>query len=277
VITHRAEIVIEAGRTEGNYWRDIWHYRELLYFLAWRDALVRYKQTVIGIAWALLRPVLTVAAFTIVFNKVAGLEAPGSIPYPLLVYAAMLPWQFFSTGLSEAGTSLIGNANLISKVYFPRLIVPTSALVTSLVDLLIMLALLVLLMAGYGYVPDARVLALPLFIGLAFGAALGTGLWLAALNVKYRDFRYVLPFIVQVGVYISPIGFSTGNVPADWRLVYSLNPLVGIIDGFRWSLLRGESPLSWPGLSVSVAVTSLMCVIGIWHFRRTERTFADVI
>ena len=274
---HRAEIVIEAGRTEGNYWRDIWHYRELMYFLAWRDVLVRYKQTVIGIAWALLRPVLTVAAFTIVFNKVAGLEAPGSVPYPLLVYAAMLPWQFFSTGLSEAGTSLIGNANLISKVYFPRLIVPTSALVTSLVDLLIMLALLVLLMAGYGYVPDARVLALPLFIGLAFGAAFGTGLWLAALNVKYRDFRYVLPFIVQVGVYISPIGFSTGNVPADWRLVYSLNPLVGIIDGFRWSLLRGESPLSWPSLSVSVAVTSLMCVIGIWHFRRTERTFADVI
>lgn len=274
---HRAETLIEAGRTEGNYWRDIWHYRELLYFLAWRDVLVRYKQTVIGIAWALLRPVLTVAAFTIVFNKVAGLDAPGSIPYPLLVYAAMLPWQFFATGLSEAGTSLIGNANLISKVYFPRLIVPTSALITSLVDLLIMLGLLVLLMAGYGYFPDSRVLALPLFIGLAFGAAFGTGLWLAALNVKYRDFRYVLPFIVQVGVYISPIGFSTDNVPADWRLAYSLNPLVGIIDGFRWSLLRGESPLSSLGLSVSVAVTALMCVIGIWHFRRTERTFADVI
>jgi lipopolysaccharide transport system permease protein len=274
---HRAEILIEAGRTEGNYWRDIWHYRELLYFLAWRDVLVRYKQTVIGIAWALLRPLLTVAAFTIVFNKVAGLDAPGSIPYPLLVYAAMLPWQFFSTGLSEAGTSLIGNANLISKVYFPRLIVPTSALVTSLVDLVIILGLLVLLMAGYGYFPDFRVLALPLFIGLAFGAAFGTGLWLAALNVKYRDFRYVLPFIVQVGVYISPIGFSTNNVPADWRLAYSLNPLVGIIDGFRWSLLRGESPLSWLSLSVSVAVTSFMCVVGIWHFRRTERTFADVI
>ena len=274
---HRAEIVIEAGRTEGNYWRDIWHYRELLYFLAWRDVLVRYKQTLIGIAWALVRPLLTVGAFTIVFNKVAGLEAPGSIPYPLLVYCAMLPWQFFSTGLSEAGTSLIGNANLISKVYFPRLIVPTSALVTSLVDLLIMLGLLVLLMAGYGYLPDYRVLALPIFIILAFGAAFGTGVWLAALNVKYRDFRYVLPFIVQVGVYISPIGFSTGNVPAEWRLAYSLNPLVGIIDGFRWSLLRGESPLSWTSLSVSVAVTIMMCVIGVWHFRRTERTFADVI
>jgi lipopolysaccharide transport system permease protein len=271
------EILIEAGRSEANYWRDIWQYRELFYFLAWRDLLVRYKQTAIGIAWALIRPFATMVILTVVFNKVARLDAPGSVPYALLVYCAMMPWQFFATALTESSNSLIGNANLISKVYFPRLIVPGGSVITSFVDLLIMLGLLLPLMAWYSYVPDWHLLALPFFAAIAFAAALGTGLLLAAMNVKYRDFRYLVPFVVQFGVYVSPVGFSTENVPSQFRTLYALNPLVGVIDGFRWSLLRGESPLSWTSVLLSVGVTLLLCVVGIWYFRRTEKTFADVI
>lgn len=271
------EIVIRAGQAEANYWRDLWHYRELLYFLAWRDILVRYKQTLIGIAWALVRPVAMVAVLTIVFNKVAGLGAPAGVPYPLLVYAGMLPWQFFSTAVSDASASLIGNSSLISKVYFPRLIVPAGAVVTSFVDFAITLVLMAGMMAWYGYLPDARVLATPLFIGLAFGIAFGMGVWLAALNVKYRDFRYIVPFIVQFGVYISPVGFSTTSVPPGWRLLYAANPMVGVIDGFRWALLRGDSPLWWPSVLMSAVTTAVVCVVGIWYFRHTERSFADVI
>jgi lipopolysaccharide transport system permease protein len=271
------EIVLEAGRSEANYWRDLWRYRELFYFLAWRDVLVRYKQTVIGVAWALIRPFITMVILTVVFNKVARLDAPGNVPYALLVYTAMLPWQFFSSALSESSNSLIGNANLISKVYFPRVIVPGGAVVTSVVDLVIMLGLMVPMMAWYRYTPDWRVLLLPLFTAVAFAAALGAGLWLSALNVKYRDFRYLVPFIVQFGVYVSPVGFSTETIPASWRLAYSINPLVGVIDGYRWCLLRGQSPLSRTSLTLSIAATALLCVVGVWYFRRTEKTFADVI
>src|SRR5204862_3434837 len=237
------EIIIEAGRSEANYWRDLWRYRELFYFLAWRDILVRYKQTVIGIAWAIIRPLVTTIVLTIVFSRVAHLSAPGAAPYALLVMAAMLPWQFFSTALSESSNSLIGNANLISKVYFPRLVVPAGAVITSFVDFLITLIMMAALMLWYGFAPDFRLLTLPLFIALSFGAAFGAGLWLCALNVEYRDFRYIVPFIVQFGLYISPVAFSSSIVPENWRLLYLLNPMVGVIDGFRWSLLRGEVPL----------------------------------
>jgi lipopolysaccharide transport system permease protein len=272
-----AEILVEAGHAEANYWRDLWRYRELFYFLAWRDILVRYKQTAIGVTWALVRPFLTMVILTVVFSKVAGLKAPASVPYGLLVYAAMLPWQFFSTALSEASQSLIGNANLISKVYFPRLIVPGGTVMTSFVDFAIMLVLMVPMMLWYGFLPDWHLIALPLFVLIAFGAALGSGLMMAALNVKYRDFRYVLPFVVQFGVYVSPVGFSSDRIPGRWRLLYAANPLVGVIDGFRWSLLRGETPLWWPSLVASVVTTAIFCVAGIWYFRRTEKGFADLI
>ncbi len=271
------ELIIEPGRAERNYWRDLWRYRELFYFLAWRDILVRYKQTVIGIAWALIRPFLTMVVFTLVFSKIAKLPAPGAVPYALMVFAAMLPWQFFATALSESSNSLIGNANLISKIYFPRLIVPAGSVITSLVDFLITLALLAAMMIWYQFVPDWRILTLPLFMVLAFGAAFGAGLWLCALNVEYRDFRYIVPFIVQFGLYVSPVGFSSSIVPDKWRLLYSLNPMVGVIDGFRWALLRGQSALDLRGVLMSCGLVVLLVATGIWYFRRTERTFADVI
>jgi lipopolysaccharide transport system permease protein len=271
------ELVIEPGRTERQYWRDLWRYRELFYFLAWRDILVRYKQTVIGIAWALIRPLLTMIIFTVVFGRIAKLPSAGSAPYALMVFAAMLPWQFFATALGESSNSLIGNANLISKIYFPRLIVPAGSVITSLVDFLISAGFLALLMLWYQFLPDWRILLLPAFIMLAFGAAMGAGLWLAALNVKYRDFRYIVPFIVQFGLYISPVGFQSTLVPEKWRMLYDLNPMVGVIDGFRWALLRGESPLSSSALISSIVVTFLLCLTGIRYFRRTEKTFADVI
>ena len=271
------DLWIEAGRTEKNYWRDLWRYRELFYFLAWRDILVRYKQTVIGIAWALIRPFLTMLIFTVVFNKVAKLSAPGAVPYALLVFAAMLPWQFFATALGESSNSLIGNANLISKVYFPRLIVPAGSVITSFVDFLIMLVLMAGMMLWYGFAPDWRLITLPLFIVMAFGAAFGAGLWLCALNVKYRDFRYIVPFIVQFGLYVSPVGFSSAVIPERWRLFYDLNPMVGVIDGFRWALLRGQSPLDGAAMLISMLIITGACVSGIWYFRQVEKTFADVI
>lgn len=271
-----AELVIEAGRAEQRYWQDLWRYRELFYFLAWRDILVRYKQTVVGIIWALLRPLLTMVVFTVVFGKLAKLPSEGA-PYPILVFAAMLPWQFFANSLSESSNSLIANANLISKVYFPRLIVPTSAVIVSFVDFLVSGMILLALMAWYNFVPDWRILTLPLFILIAFAAAIGAGLWLAALNVEYRDFRYIVPFIVQFGLYISPVGFTSKIVPEQWRLLYSLNPMVGVIDGFRWAILGGESNIYLPGFVLSVGIVVLLLISGIWYFRRMERTFADTI
>ncbi|MGD1874840.1 MAG: ABC transporter permease [Mastigocoleus sp.] len=269
-------LIIEAGRAERQYWQDLWRYRELFYFLAWRDILVRYKQTVIGMAWALIRPFLTMIVFSVVFGSLAKLPSEG-VPYPILVFSAMLPWQFFANSLSECSNSLITNANLLSKVYFPRLIVPTSAVVVSFVDFMISGMILLGLMAWYNFVPTWRILTLPLFIAIAFAASMGVGLWLASLNVKYRDFRYIVPFIVQFGLYISPVGFSSSVVPENWRFIYSLNPMVGVIDGFRWAILGSESKLYLPGFILSLGLVVLLFISGIWYFRKMERTFADVI
>ena len=270
------ELVIEAGRTESQYWRDLFRYRELFYFLAWRDVLVRYKQTVIGVLWAVIRPFLTMVVFVLVFSRIAKLPSDG-VPYPVMVFAAMLPWQLFATSLSEGSNSLITNANLISKVYFPRLIVPASSVIVSFVDFAISLALLGLLMIWYQVWPGIHLFSLPLFTILALITSAGAGLWLAALNVEYRDFRYVVPFIVQFGLYLSPVGFSSSIVPAKWRLLYSLNPMVGVIDGFRWAISAGRAPLYLPGLLLSVLITIFLLLSGIWYFRKMERTFADVI
>ncbi|AFY87859.1 ABC transporter permease [Chroococcidiopsis thermalis] len=271
------EIVLEAGKTESQYWRDVWDYRELLYFLAWRDILVRYKQTAIGILWALIRPFLTTIVLTVVFSVLAKLPSEGNVPYPIMVFAAMLPWQFFANALTECSNSLITNSQIISKIYFPRLIVPVSAVVVCFIDFLISGMILLALMAWYNFVPDWRILTLPLFTAIAFAAAIGAGLWLAALTVEYRDFRHVVPFLVQVGQYISPVGFSSNIVTEQWRLLYSLNPMVGVIDGFRWAILGGEAQLYLPGLILSVGLVLLLLTSSIWYFRRTERTFADVI
>ena len=244
--TNQSVLIIEAGRAERHYWRDLWRYRELFFFLAWRDILVRYKQTVIGMVWALGRPLITMMVFTLVFSKLAKLPSEG-VPYPILVFAALLPWQFFSSAFSGAGDSLISNAGMISKVYFPRLVIPTSAVIVSFVDFLISGIILIGLMIWYGFAPNLRMLTLPLFILVAFASAMGAGLWIAALNVKYRDFRIIVPFVVQFGLYISPVGFSSSIVPEQWRLLYSINPMVGVIDGFRWAILGGNTQLYWPG------------------------------
>jgi lipopolysaccharide transport system permease protein len=270
------ELIIEAGRTERHYWKDLWRYRELFYFLAWRDILVRYKQTIIGITWAIIRPVLTMLVFTVVFGKLAKLPSGGA-PYPIMVYAALLPWQFFAASFAEAGNSLIINANMISKVYFPRLVLPTTAVIVGFVDFLISFAILLAMMLWYGFIPDVRIMMLPLFILIAFAATMAGGLWIAALNVKYRDFRYFIPFVVQFGLYISPVGFTSSIVPDKWRLLYSLNPMVGVIDGFRWAILGGEYELYLPGFLLSLALVAFILVSGIVYFRKTEKTFADVI
>ncbi len=277
MVTNPPQLIIEAGRNERQYWRDLWRYRELFYFLAWRDILVRYKQTIIGIAWALIRPFLTMVVFTVIFGKIAQLPSEGDAPYAILVFAAMLPWQFFSNSLAGCSNSLITNSNLISKVYFPRLIVPTSAVVVSFVDFMISGMILLGLMAWYDFIPSWRIITLPLFIAIAFIASMGTGLWLASLNVQYRDFRYIVPFIIQFGLYISPVGFSSNIVPEKWRLLYSLNPMVGVIDGFRWAILGSESNIYLTGFILSLGLVLVLFASGIWYFRKMERTFADVI
>ncbi|MBV9971083.1 MAG: ABC transporter permease [Xanthobacteraceae bacterium] len=266
-------LVIAPGSTAQNYRRDLWRYRELLYFLAWRDIVVRYKQTVIGIAWALLRPALTMLVF-VAFRKLAALPST-TAPEPVFVLAAVLPWQFFASALSESSNSLIGNANLISKVYFPRLIIPAAAVVTSLVDFAVTLGLLALVMSWYGIAPGWQIAVLPAFVAMTFGLSLGLGLLLAALNVEYRDFRYVVPFIVQFGLFVSPVAFATADVPQTWRLLYALNPLVGIIDGFRWSLLGGRLDIGTIWVALAVTVATIM--VGIWYFRKMECGFADLI
>jgi len=272
----REVLVIEAGRTERHYWADLWRYRELFYFLAWRDLLVRYKQTAIGVAWAVLRPVLTMVVFTLVFGKLAKLPSD-NVPYPILVFAALLPWQLFASAFSEAGNSLISNASMISKVYFPRLIIPAGAVIVSSVDFLVSLVILAALMAWYDFPPDWRILALPLFVLIALAAALGAGIWTAALNVRYRDVRFIIPFVVQLGLYASPVGFSSSLIPEQWRLLYSVNPMVGVIDGFRWAILGGGTPLYWPGILLSFAFIVVVLATGIRYFRATEKSFADVI
>jgi homopolymeric O-antigen transport system permease protein len=277
-ITFMSElIIIEPGRRERHYWLDLWRYRELFRVLAWRDLSVRYKQTVIGVVWALIRPVVTMLVFTIIFGRIAQLPTDGTAPYALMVFAGILPWTFFSNGLSEASGSVLNSANLISKVYFPRLIVPTATVVVALVDFLISFCMLLLLMVWYQFMPDWRILVLPAFVLLAFCASIGPALWITALNVKYRDFRYIIPFIVQFGLYVSPVGFSSSVVPEKWRLLYSLNPIVGVIDGFRWCLLGGQSELYVPGLAISIGVTAFFLWFGIRQFRKMEKSFADLI
>ncbi len=267
--------IIEPGLAIKNYWRDLWAYRELMYFLAWRDISVRYKQAVIGVAWVLIRPAATMLVF-VAFRRMVGFP-PGSIPEPILVSAAVLPWQFFSVAVSDSAGSVVGNANLISKVYFPRIIVPLAAMVTSFVDFLITLGLLAILMLCYGFIPNWQVITLPLFMLLAFGLSLGIGLFLAALNVEYRDFRFIVPFIIQLGFFVTPIAFSTSDVPERWRVLMGLNPMVGVIDGIRWSLFRGQAPIDWSFVAFSVIMAALLLYFGVRYFRRMENGFADVI
>ena len=270
------ETVIAAGRTGRRYLHDLWRYRELFLFLAWRDLLVRYKQTAVGVTWSLIRPFLTMLVLTVVFGKFGNMPSGGA-PYPLLVFCGILPWQFFATALSESGNSLVANTGLISKVYFPRLLIPAATLITALVDFLITLVFLAALMVWYRWEPPATIMLLPLFTLLASMTAFGVGVWVAALMVKYHDFRFIVPFVVQFGLYISPVGFISSVVPERYRLLYSLNPMVGVIDGFRWCILGGEHVLYWPGLLVSMIGGFFLLLAGIWYFRGTERTFADVI
>jgi len=269
------ELVIEAGHSEKHYWLDLWRYRELFYILSWRDIKVRYKQTAIGAAWSIIRPLLTMIIFTVIYGKLAHFAKDEVVPYAITVYAAMLPWQFFANALAEASNSLIGNSNLITKIYFPRMIIPASSVIVSFVDFGISALLMILLMAWYHFLPPVQVLLLPLFVIMTFLASFGTSLYITALNVKYRDFRYIIPFIVQFGLYISPVGFKSSKVPEQWRLLYSLNPMVGVIDGFRWCIV-GE-PIYLPGFLTSCAVIVFFCIIGIRYFRKTEKTFADNI
>lgn len=270
------ETFIRAGQKEQDYWRDLWRYRELFQMLAWRDVSVRYKQTVIGVAWAVIRPLLTMVIFTVIFSKVARLPTEGTIPYALLVLAGMLPWQFFSTALTDASNCLVANANLVTKVYFPRSIMPASALIVSMIDMLICMGLAVPLMIWYQRVPGWSLLLLPAYLLLAVVTSLGPGLWLSALNVRYRDFRYVVPFMVQFGLYVSPVGFSSTVVPEQWRPLFYLNPMAAVIDGFRWCLL-GDTAIYWPGQLIGAGVAAALLYSGLRYFRSVEKGFADVI
>ncbi|HXE95481.1 MAG TPA: ABC transporter permease [Dongiaceae bacterium] len=274
--TAQQELLIEPNRPVLHYWRDVWRYRELFWFLVWRDILVRYKQTVIGVTWSIIRPLAAMIAFTVVFGLLAKLPS-GGVPYPLLVFSAMLPWNFFANALSEGSGSLVGNSNLLTKIYFPRIIIPASSIIASLIELFISLVIMAGIMVWYGYLPDWRVVMLPMFLLMAFLPAAGAGLWFASLNVKYRDFRFVVPFLLQFGLYVSPVGFASSIVPEKWRLLYALNPMVGVIDGFRWALLNGTVELYWPGLVLSTALSLVLLATGVRFFRRTERILADVI
>lgn len=271
------ETILEPGRAEQNYWRDLWRYRELFAVLAARDVAVRYKQTAIGVVWAVLRPFLTMVIFTVIFSRVAKLPSTGHAPYALMVLAGMLPWTFFSTALGEASSSLVTNSSLVSKVYFPRLIIPTASIVVSFVDLMISFGILAVMLVWYRFLPGVELLLLPAFVALAFLAALGPSLLITSLNVKYRDFRYVIPFLLQFGIYVSPVGFSSSVIPDKWRLLYALNPMVGVIDGFRWCILGPQAPLYWPGLAVSMVAVVVFLWLGVRQFRATERSFADLI
>lgn len=269
------DLVIEPGRAEKNYWKDLWRYRELFYILSWRDIKVRYKQTVVGAAWSIIRPLLTTIIFTIVFSRIAKLDNPGTAPYMLMVFAGMLPWQFFSNALSESSGSLVGNANLITKVYFPRMIIPASSVITSLVDFAISFVILLGMFIWFRFIPSWHIVFLPFFVLLAFLCAFGVGLYLTAVNVKYRDFRYIIPFIIQFGLYITPVGFSSFVINEKWRMLYSLNPMVGVIDGFRWCILG--DPMHWRSFLVSIVITIFFLWAGIYYFRKMEKSFADNI
>jgi lipopolysaccharide transport system permease protein len=271
------QIVIEPGRPERHYWLELWHYRELFRALASRDLSVRYKQTVLGVTWALVRPAIAMVVFTVIFGRIAKLPSDGAAPYALMVFAGMLPWTIFSSSLTDASNSLVSNTNLIGKVYFPRLIVPLATFGVAIADFLIGFGLLIVMMVGFQFTPGWRLALVPFFLCLALFASLGPSLLVSALNVKYRDFRFIVPFIVQFGIYVSPVGFSSNIVPESWRLLYSLNPMVGVIDGFRWSVLNGQNSLYLPGLILSIGVSSLFLWLGLSRFRAMERTFADLI
>ncbi len=270
------ELIIEAGRAGRHYWKDLWRYRELFLFLAWRDILVRYKQTIFGIAWAIIRPLTTMIIFTVIFGRIAKLPSEG-IVYPLMVFVATLPWQLFASTLSQSSSSLIGNAGLISRIYFPRIIIPTTSMIVGFIDFLISSIILVIMMIIFKVIPNWRMLFIPFFVVWSLITALGGGLIFSSLNVKYRDFRYIVPFVVQFGLYISPVGFSSSVVPQKFRLIYSINPMVGVIDGFRWSILGTDVQLYLPGFIVSIIISLLLFILGIKYFRNTEKTFADVI
>jgi lipopolysaccharide transport system permease protein len=272
------KLIIEAGRSEKNYWKDLWRYRELFYILSWRDIKVKYKQTVLGVLWAILRPLLTMIVFTFVFGRVAKMDTNSTVPYSIIVFAGLLPWQFFSNALTECSNSLVGNTNLITKVYFPRLIIPASSIITSFIDFLISFVILLALFLVYGYTPPAEIFMMPLFWIMAFLASFGPGLYLTALNVKYRDFRYIIPFIVQFGLFISPVGYSSSQIPEQWRGVYALNPVVGVIDGFRWCIVKdAPNPLLHYPFYISLGVTFFFVWLSIFQFRKMEKNFADLI
>ena len=275
---YNQSLIIEPGRSEKNYWKDLWRYKELFYILAWRDIKVRYKQTVIGAAWSIVRPLLTTIIFTVIFSRVAQFSHP-TAPYILVVFAGMLPWQFFASAMSDASNALVGNSNLISKVYFPRMIIPASTIITSFVDFAISFIILIGMMVIYRFVPDWKIILLPVFIILAFLAAFGTGLFLTALNVKYRDFRFIVPFIVQFGLYITPVGFSSSQfiekIGSGWKNVFYINPMASVIDGFRWCIL-GDA-MYWPGFFISCGIILFFLWLGIVYFRNTEKSFADSI
>jgi lipopolysaccharide transport system permease protein len=270
------EVILRAGSSSRGYWTELWRYRELFFFLAWRDLKVRYKQTTIGVAWAVIRPLLVTVIFVVLFGRLAGLPSPAGVPYPLLVITGLVPWQFFAAVMGEGSSSVLTNANLISKVYFPRIIVPTSVVAVALADLSITGLMTFGLMVWYGFLPPLQVLMLPVFLVLALAASLGVGFWLSALTVRYRDIRFVIPFLVQFGLYITPVGFSTFSVPDAYRPLFALNPMVGVIEGFRWCLL-GTGALDGGVLPVSVAVATALLVTGFLYFRCTERQFADTI
>jgi lipopolysaccharide transport system permease protein len=275
------ELLIEPGRAEKNYWRDLWRYRELFMMLAWRDVAVRYKQTVAGASWAVIQPLLNMIIMTIIFGKVAGLPSQGNAPYAIMVFAAMLPWQFFSNALTNSSQSVVNNTSLISKIYFPRLIIPAGSIIVSLIDFLVACSILGALMLWYHFWPTWRLVALPLLMVLAVAAAMGPGLLLTALTVRYRDFRILVPFIVQFGMYVSPVAYSSDvirhKLGETFFLFYSLNPMVAVIDGFRWAILGGNQSFYWPGFGLSLGLAVILLIAGIYYFRKTERAFADII
>ncbi|OYW37367.1 MAG: phosphate ABC transporter permease [Hydrogenophilales bacterium 12-61-10] len=269
-------IVLEPGKIDKHYWKDVFQYRDLFWVLARRDVSVRYKQTVIGILWAVLRPLLTMLVFTLIFGKIAKLPSEG-VPYSLLVFTGMIPWFFFASSVTESSNSLVTNANLLSKVYFPRILVPLSSVLVAAMDFAIGMVLLAMMLLYFGFMPSWRLLTIPFFLAVAFSAASGIGLLFSALNVKYRDFQFIVPFVVQFGLYLSPVGFSSSVVPEKWQLVYALNPMVGVIDGFRWAMLGDAFLIRWDIQLISVSIAVILLGSGTWFFRRFERGIADVI
>ena len=269
------DIVIEPEKNNADFLRELVKFRELFFFLAWRDILVRYKQTAIGVAWGIIRPVVSMVVFVIVFGKIAKLPS-GGVPYPVMVFTALLPWQFFSNSMQAGADSLIRSEHMISRIYFPRLILPTSAVIVSLVDFAVSFAVLCVIMALYRFVPSAKIIMLPIFFVPAAMSSLGAAYFFSAAGVRYRDFRHVMPFIVQFGLYISPVGFSSSIIPENWRLLYSINPMAGVIDGFRWCV-HGTKKLYVPGFTVSVMSAVIIFMAGLKYFRKTERFFADYI